>query len=57
MVFLAPMGAHNAIAIEAWQVIDHWSVETVDGTVNAVRYGTYTGLCMLSLPWVVFINR
>ena len=42
-MFLAPMGAHNAIAIEAWQVVDQWDVQTVDGTVNAVRYGTYPG--------------
>ena len=32
VVFLAPMGAHNAIAIEAWQVVAQWDVETVDGT-------------------------
>ena len=40
VVFLAPMGAHNAIAIEAWQAIAQWDVQTAaDGTVNAVRYG------------------
>ena len=27
VVFLAPMGAHNAIAIEAWQVVAQWDVE------------------------------
>ena len=43
VVFLAPMGAHNAITIEAWQVVAQWDVRTVDGTVNAVRYGTYPG--------------
>ena len=37
VVFLAPMGAHHAIAIEAWQVVDQWDVQTVDGVVNAVR--------------------
>ena len=39
IVFLAPMGAHHAIAFEAWQAVAHWDVETVDGTVNAVRVG------------------
>ena len=43
VVFLAPMGAHHAIAIEAWQVVAQWDVQTVDGTVNAVRYGAYEG--------------
>ena len=55
VMFLAPMGAHNAIAVEAWQVVAQWDVQVDgDGTVNAVRYGTpeydpeytqpYTGL-------------
>ena len=40
IVFLAPMGAHNAIAIEVWQVVAQWDLQTDDqGTVNAVRYG------------------
>lgn len=43
VVFLAPMGAHNAIAVEVWQVVAQWDVQTVDGTVNAIRHGTYTG--------------
>ncbi len=43
VVFLAPMGAHHAIAIEAWQVVAQWDVQTVDGTVSAVRYGAYEG--------------
>ena len=44
VVFLAPMGAHNAIAIEAWQAIAQWDVQTAtDGTVNAVRYGAEPG--------------
>ena len=43
IVFLAPMGAHNAIAFEAWQAVAHWNVETVDGTVNAVRVGAPEG--------------
>ena len=43
VVFLAPMGAHNAIAIEAWQVVAQWDLQTVDGTVNAIRHDTYPG--------------
>ena len=43
VVFLAPLGAHNAIAVEAWQVVAQWDVETVDGTVNVIRHGTYPG--------------
>ena len=43
IVFLAPMGAHHAIAFEAWQAVAHWDVETVDGTVNAVRVGAPEG--------------
>ena len=34
IVFLAPMGAHHAIAFEAWQAVAHWDVATVDGTVQ-----------------------
>ncbi len=41
VVLLAPMGAHFAIAIEAWQTIAQWDLQLQDdGTVNAVRYGT-----------------
>ena len=44
VVFLAPMGAHNAIAVEVWQVVDQWDLQTAeDGTVNAVRYGALEG--------------
>ena len=44
VVFLAPMGAHGAIAVEAWQVVAQWDLQTDDeGTVNAVRYGTPEG--------------
>ena len=40
VLFLAPMGAHNAIAVEAWQVVAQWDVQRgEDGVVNAVRYG------------------
>ena len=44
IVFLAPMGAHHAIAFEAWQAVAHWDVATAaDGTVNAVRVGAPAG--------------
>ena len=40
-VFLAPMGAHHDIAIEAWQAVEQWDLQTDDeGEVTAVRYGT-----------------
>ena len=29
VVFLAPMGAHNAIAVEAWQAVEQWGVQRV----------------------------
>lgn len=44
VVFLAPMGAHGAIAIEAWQVIAQWDLQIDDNdVVHAVRYGTLEG--------------
>ena len=39
VVFLAPMGDHNAIAVEAWLAVGQWFLETVDDVVNAVREG------------------
>ena len=40
VLFLAPMGAHNAIAVEAWQVVAQWDVQrSGTSTVAAVRYG------------------
>ena len=40
LVFLAPVGAHDAIAVEVWQAIEQWDVQREpDGTVNAVRFG------------------
>ena len=39
VVFLAPMGAHNAIAVEAWQAVAQWDLQTdEDGVLQAVRY-------------------
>ena len=44
VVFLAPMGAHNAIAVEAWQAVAQWDIHVdAQGTVNAVRYGAREG--------------
>ena len=40
VLFLAPMGAHGAIAIEAWQAVNQWDLQQDgDGLVHAVRYG------------------
>ena len=40
VVFLAPMGAHNAIAVEAWQAVAQWDLQIGDDTsLDAVRYG------------------
>ena len=40
VLFLAPMGAHNAIAVEVWQAVAQWDLQLDDdATVNAVRYG------------------
>ena len=44
VVFLAPMGAHNAIGFEAWQAVASWAVVTEDaGVVQAVRDDTPAG--------------
>ncbi len=44
VLFLAPMGAHNAIAVEVWQVIEQWDLQEDDqGTVHAVRFETDEG--------------
>ena len=40
VVFLAPMGEHNAIGIEAWQAVAQWDIQTsADSTEMALRYG------------------
>ena len=40
VVFLAPMGAHGNVAVEAWQAVAQWDVQKNDsGGVQAVRYG------------------
>ena len=44
VAFLAPMGAHNAIAIEAWQAVAQWDLQEDDNeVVHAVRYGALEG--------------
>ena len=44
VVFLAPMGAHNAIGFEAWQAVASWAVVTDGaGVVQAVRDDTPAG--------------
>ena len=39
VVFLAPMAAHSSIAVEAWQAVAQWDVQTIEGVETAVRYG------------------
>ena len=44
VVMVAPMGAHNAIAVEAWQAVEQWDLQTDgEGVVQAVRYGVPEG--------------
>ncbi len=44
VVFLAPMGAHGNVAVEAWQVMEQWDLQTDDeDVVHAVRYGVPEG--------------
>ena len=44
VVFLAPMGAHNAIAIEVWQAVAQWDLQADDvEVVHALRYGVPEG--------------
>ena len=44
LLFLAPMGAHNTISVEAWQVVEQWDLQTDDSSVvQAVRYGVLEG--------------
>ena len=41
VVFLAPMGSHGNVSVEAWQAVAQWDLQATDeDTVNAVRYGT-----------------
>ena len=41
VVFLAPMGAHHAIAVEAWLAVAQWDLQIGESNgIDAVRYGT-----------------
>ena len=43
VVFLAPMGAHHAIAFETWQIVAEWTVQdNGDGTSTVTKYNTGT---------------
>ena len=43
VIFLSPMAAHHTIAVEAWQAIAQWELQTDEqGTLLAVRYGVAT---------------
>lgn len=57
VVFLAPMGAHNAIAIEAWQAVAQWDLQTIDGVSTAVRYGADEQDAEYSQPLSAFKRR
>ena len=40
IVFLSPMGAHHAIAVESWQAVGQWDLQVNDqAELIAVRYG------------------
>ncbi|MCY4558804.1 MAG: hypothetical protein OXF79_20980 [Chloroflexi bacterium] len=39
VLLLVPMGAHSNIAVEVWQTIAQWDVQTRNGMQHAVRYG------------------
>ena len=44
VVFLAPMGSHGNITVEAWQAVAQWDLqEDDDEVVHSVRYGTSVG--------------
>ena len=58
VLFLAPMGVHNAIAVEAWQVVEQWDLQRADdGMVTAVRYGVPQGDPEYSLPYADLKRR
>ena len=52
------MGAHNAIAVEAWQVVAQWDLQVAeDGTLNAVRYGTPEYDAEYTQPYAGLVSR
>ena len=61
-LFLAPMGAHNAIAVEAWQVVDQWELQTqtTDSgakVVVAARHGAPQDDAESNLPYADLKRR
>ena len=41
LFFIAPMASHHAAAVEAWQTVAQWRLETnSDDTVQAIRFGS-----------------
>ena len=57
VVFLAPMAAHSSIAVEAWQAVAQWDVQTIDGVETAVRYGAGQNDAEYSQPLADFKTR
>ena len=57
LVFLAPMAAHSSIAVEAWQAVAQWDVQTIDGVATAVRYGADPNEPEYAQPLAAFKTR
>ena len=62
IVFLAPMGAFGAVAVEAWQAVDQWELQTQTTesgakVVAAVRYGVPQDDSEYSLPYADLKRR
>lgn len=62
VVFLAPMGAFGAVAVEAWQVVEQWDLQTrttspSERVVVAVRYGVPQDDPESSLPYADLKRR
>ena len=60
VVFLVPMGAFGAVAVEAWQAVEQWELQTQtapERKVVAVRYGVPEGDPEHSLPYANLKRR
>ena len=57
VVFLSPQGAHSSIAVEAWQAVAQWDVQSIDGTDTAVRFGAHENDREYSQPLEAFKTR
>ena len=62
VVFLAPMGAFGAVAVEAWQAVEQWDLQTKTTeagakSVVAVRYGVPADDSEYSLPYADLKRR